>query len=354
MGFLITILSLGFVIFIHELGHLWAAKRAGVGVLEFSIGMGPRLWGRKVGETEYSLRIFPFGGFVKLAGMDDADTDVPDELNYYKKSVPARLLTISAGSLMNIFLGFVIFLVMYIGLGVPEQTSIVSGVVPASPAARAGLIAGDKIVRFETMQVDAEHVSDMVRVIHQSAGKLLHFEFIRDGKLTSVLIQPEILKVESKEALVGIVFKQEVKHYGVFQGILLSIEATGNRIWGVFHSISYLIHGKAGLKEMSGPIGIVQFAAFGLHQGVVYFLNIIAMISISLGVFNLFPFPVLDGGHMVFLILEAIIGRPINKKWEARVNAAGIVILVSVMVIILINDVVHWQDRMHLFKRLFP
>ena len=354
MGFLITILSLGFVIFIHELGHLWAAKRAGVGVLEFSIGMGPRLWGRKVGETEYSLRIFPFGGFVKLAGMDESDTEVPDYLNYNKKSIPARLLTISAGSLMNILLGFVIFLVMYIGLGVPEQTSVVSGVVPGSPAARAGLSTGDKIVRFESKPVDGGRVSDMVRVIHQSAGKSLHFEFMREGKLNSVLIAPEILKAESKEALIGIIFKQEVKQYGVFQGFLLSIEATASRIWGVFHSISYLIHGKAGLKEMSGPIGIVQFAAFGLHQGVVYFLNIMAMISISLGVFNLFPFPVLDGGHMVFLILEALFGKPINKKWEARVNTAGIIILVSVMVIILVNDVVHWQDRMSLFKRLFP
>jgi regulator of sigma E protease len=349
MGILITVLCLGIVIFIHELGHMLVAKWSGVGVLEFAIGMGPKIWGRKIGNTLYSLRALPFGGFVKLAGIDDGDEKCEPEISFYEKPLYKRFLTIAAGSMMNILLGFVIFVSVYCLIGVPQTAPLIQTVLPASPALAAGFQKGDRILSVNGNAVsDVEN--DFVHVINRSAEQKLLIEISRDGAPKKIEVVPKI--GDSGLGLIGVELGTEVKRYSPIRGLGLGLEATARNIGFVFHNLAMIFSGKASLKEMAGPIGIVQFASFSFSRGILQFMNIIAMISISLGVINLFPFPVLDGGHLIFLLYEAVFRKPVNKKWEVIITNIGAAVLVSLMVFIVANDVVHWKTRIELLKKL--
>lgn len=349
MAILITIIALGVVIFLHELGHLLAAKKAGVGALEFSIGMGPKLWSKKLGETVYSLRLFPIGGFVKLAGLDDTEEPCEPHLNFYNKTFFQRFLTIAAGPIMNLILGLFIFLALYVGMGKQVLTSQIDMVQPSSPAAAAGLLKGDTIVAVEGQPV-RDLVPDLIQKIKASNNKALAFTCVRAGEsiLISVTPQPNEKGVPS----IGIVFVPSFQKLDFLHGVQEAGKQTWFQMKMVFISLKMLVTGQAGLKQMAGPIGIVQFASFGLHQGVYQFMSIMAMISISLGVANLFPFPVLDGGHLLFLGIEAIRGKRLSPKAEAWLINIGAGVLITLMVLIVGNDLLNWQTRLHLFKGL--
>ena len=347
MGLFITIFALGLVIFLHELGHMAVAKRFGIGVYEFSVGMGPKIWSFTKGETLYSLRLFPLGGFVKLAGLDDEENQPEDrEKSYLYKPISQRAAVISAGSIMNLITGLVILILAFFFLGVPSSLPVVNQIIPDSPAAVSTLQAGDRIVALnETIKIESsEALSD---AISGFAGTEVVLSVDRAGTLVSVPLTPHI---SGGKPVIGVMLEVESHRFRPIKSVIYGAEMTWFYIKMVFKSITLLISGQATLKEMAGPIGIVQFASYSLDTGPMNFIRVIAMISISLGVINLFPFPVLDGGHMVFLTLEAILRKPVSKKIEGYVNQAGALLLLSLMAFILFNDVKNWKSRSSLLN----
>lgn len=350
MAFLVTFVALSIIVFIHELGHMLLAKRAGVGVLEFSIGMGPVIFKRFKGETQYSIRAFPLGGFVKLAGMDDTDEPVSDELNYHKKSIPSRLAVISAGAIFNIVLGFLIFFFMFIFIGSVNYTTKIESVLSDSAAQQSGIHAGDRILAIDGDVVKDDYTKIFSKV-KASEGQLLYIKVKRDESELMLGVIPQLN--EKEQYKIGVVFASERVRYMPHVAVYKGIQATGAVVKNVFTGLSMIISGKVSYKELSGPVGIIQMASFGFNQSVADFLNIMALISISLGVFNLFPLPVLDGGHIVFLLIEAVRGKPVSDKIQNVVNNLGVAFLISMMLFVVVNDVISWNDRMLIFKEIF-
>jgi regulator of sigma E protease len=346
VGILMTLVGLGVVIFVHELGHLWAAKRAGVGVLEFSIGMGPKVLSRHVGGTLYALRAFPLGGFVKLAGMDPDDTgEVPVSAHFQSRPMAGRMLTIVAGSLMNLSFGFLLFVCIFAVVGKSTISPKIDGVLPGSPAATVGLAAGDVVMHLNEKPVK-DVGKDFIAVLQRAQGPVtLHV--LRGDTSFDVTLTPAAV---DGRAQIGVRFavSPERQPVGFIEALDMGAQTTWGHITMVFKTIGMLFSGKVSVKDMAGPVGIIQFASAGLSHGFSQFVGIVAMISISLGVFNLFPFPVLDGGHLVLLGIEALRGKPLSEAVTNRIQQFGTVVLIALMILILFNDVVQWQARWQL------
>ncbi len=346
MEWIITILALGLVIFIHEMGHLLAAKWSGIGASEFSVGMGPKLFGKRFGETEYNLRLLPIGGFVKIAGLDDQDGPVPPELDFYQKPFLARLATIFAGPFMNLILGFVIFSTIFAVYGGNKMTSKIDFIKPNSPAALAGLHPGDIIQAVDTTPVtDAKR--DIIRLIRTSHNHPLTFKILRQSQVFTTVITPL-----GAIPQVGITFATQSQAYSLPGAIQEGFFETGRQIQMVGLTLKMLISGQAGLKDLAGPVGILQMASMGFSRGFSIFLGIMGMISIGLGVANLFPLPVLDGGHIMLLCIEKIRGKRLAPKVEEWITNIGMGLLLALMLVIIGNDLLHWKDRIMLLKGL--
>lgn len=350
MGFLITIIALGLVIFIHELGHMYVAKKYGIGVHEFSIGMGPKVYSKQIKETTYSFRLLPFGGYVKLAGLDDEEgVSTPDDLNYRKKSIFHRSMVISAGSLMNLLLGFVLFVVIFLLVGVPKLSSTIDSVLESSPAYSAGLRSGDFIQTVGDFSVDNTGKL-VVKAIKENQIWPMTITYQREGASMEAVIQSP--DTRGGRQVIGVILKSESVSRNPIYVFWYALKATYENIKMVFVSLGMLFSGAASLKQMTGPIGIVQFASFQLQTGFVSFLEVMSMISISLGVINLFPFPVLDGGHLVFLMIEGLRKKPLSQKVEAVALNAGAFVLISLMLFIVFNDIRFWEHRVDFFNSI--
>jgi len=355
MGILTAVIGLALLIIVHELGHMWVAKRCGIGVYEFSIGMGPKIFSRRSGETLYSLRLFPFGGFVRLEGIDEESHETADpSKDYHQKSLSARMATIVAGAAANILTGFIIFLAISLFFGVPELNNKISTVILNSPAAKAGLEKGDRIIRVNGQTV-VNPENDIIHTIRNSQTRngvsAVSLLIERNGQEFSKFLRPVIDPNRSTKPTVGILLDYNTVKLSPLTAFRFSVEKTGFTIKSVFSSIRMLVTGTVSLKDMAGPIGIVQIASVEFHSSVLNFLSLLAFISISLGVVNLFPFPALDGGHFILLILEGIRGKALGKKVETWINYIGFSLLIFMMVVIVLNDILHWNDRVRLLAR---
>ena len=341
MGVLITILCLSFVIFIHEMGHLLAAKWSGIGVSEFSVGMGPKLTGFLYGDTQYNLRLFPLGGFVKLAGLDDADDQFDETMFFQNRPLLHRIITISAGSIMNVFLGFVIFVGIVMMVGVPMTSSVIDTVVDGSPASKI-LQPGDRLTGINGNTID-DIQADFIRVINDSKmGATI--TFVRDEIEMSRFIIP-YFDSDYDVYRLGIQLQAMNQRVYGFDLLIKATDLTVRCISLLYLNIQYLIDGKAGISDLSGPIGIVQIASFQLSQNIVNFFNIMAFISITLGFMNLLPIPVLDGGHLMFLLYEAIFRKPASKHVMLVISNVFAVLLIMLMGFVIVNDFRFWEDR---------
>lgn len=348
MLIIITIIALGLVIFIHELGHLWAAKACGIGVHEFSIGMGPKVLGKRINGTDYNLRLLPFGGFVKLAGLDE-DKEAPpiaDHLNYRKKPLYKRFIVIVAGSVMNIILGYFLFTGVSFGMGIPEPTGIIEHVVNNTPAAQVGLKEGDEIIKVDAKPLAKEN---LVKVIQRTKGKEMNLTIKRDNKIFDVKITPE--KKSEKKWILGLMLKINHQKIPLLEACVQGGVQTLDQIKMMLVSVKLLVTGQVSVSQMTGPVGIVQFASSQLDSGFFRFLNVMALITLSLGIMNLLPFPVLDGGHLMFLLLEGLRGKPLSERVELWIANIGAGLLITLMAFIILNDVIKWKERGELFKR---
>lgn len=338
----IAVLLFGFIIFIHEFGHFFTAKLSGVRVNEFAIGMGPTLFKFHKGETKYALRLFPIGGFCAMEGEDE---ESQDEKAFGNKPVWKRILIVVMGAVMNIVLG--LFLMMLI-LGQQDvyASTTVSKFADNAPTQAAGLQVGDKIISVNGYRVFCDR--DFSFALATDDDFLVDLVVKRNGVKTdlgTIKFGTQITDA-GKEILAVDFYVQPIsKNAGTL--IVQSAKNTLSTLRMVWVSLVGLVSGKYGLNEMAGPVGIVSAVgdavSVGLQSGFMDALNNILMmmviITVNLGVVNLLPLPALDGGRLVFLILEGIRRKPVNPKYEGWVHAAGFALLIALMLIITYSDI---------------
>ncbi len=336
INIIIAILIFGVLIFIHELGHFTWARIFGVKIYEFSIGMGPKLISRESRKTSiaYSLRALPIGGFVRMAGEDD-ESDDPDALN--RKPVWQRMIIISAGAAMNLLLGLIIMCLVSVTAKNLGSTTIYRFISDDASTQVSGLRENDKILKIGNAKVHT--ATDMVYEVMYSAAEPVDVTVLRDGEKLVVgdVMFPTITEQRHVFGDVDFYVYSVEKNPGsiVYQSWFNSISSM-KMIWT---SIIDLIRGKYGVSDMSGPVGVTTAVAEAASSGIHDLLYLTAIITINLGIFNLLPFPALDGGHILFLIIELIIRRPVPQKVQAYVNLAGMALLMTLMAVVTFMDI---------------
>ncbi|WP_378951916.1 RIP metalloprotease RseP [Pelosinus sp. sgz500959] len=330
-----TIFVFGLLVLVHELGHFFTAKMVGMRVDEFAIGFGPKVISYKYGETLYSWRIIPLGGFNKIAGMDPEEEQ--DEQSFNAKSIPARMLVIVAGSAMNFVLPIVLFLTIFLNSGIDSPTNqpIIGNVFADKPAAQAGLVVDDRIVAVN----DTEIVSwqQFVSIVQVNPNNKLTLRYEHQGKMQTTIVTPEYDE-KANRGIIGIMPKLEKYHPGVVEAIGLSFKQTYMVASSMVVGIGQMITGKAA-AEVAGPIGVAQMAGEVAQLGLMPLLQFAAFLSINLGLINLLPVPVLDGGHLVTLAIEGLRGKPLNKKHLQFVQMIGFALLMLLFLVATFKDI---------------
>ncbi len=341
------IIVLGILIFFHELGHFLFARIFGVGVQKFSLGFGPRIVGWKKGITDYRISAIPLGGYVKMVGEDPTVEMDPQEIpfSFTHKHVIKRLLIVAAGPFFNLLLAVLIFLAIYLFSGTYILKPTVGDVQENSPASASGLQKGD-IIRA----IDGQAVAtweEMAAGIGESKGRPLSFTIERTGELLSIEIAPEVKITKNlfgedvERYIIGIASAGDIENLrlGFGQAIVESIRQTYKIAELTVVSIAKLIKGTLSTKTIGGPIMIAELAGQQAKEGILNFVFLIALLSVNLAIINFLPIPVLDGGHILFFIIELIIGRPVNTRMREMAQQAGIFILIMLMVFVFYNDI---------------
>ncbi len=344
---IIVFIVFGVLILIHEAGHLFAAKKAGIAVEVFSLGMGKRLFGIRIKETDYRVSLIPFGGYCKMAGDDPGEVQgKPDEIG--SKPVGHRFWVMAAGSITNYVFACLLFSIIFM-IGVPTLSSTVGRVLDGYPAEKAGIRQGDEIVAINGLKTtDWE---DILGAIKKGSveGASLRIDIRRGNRSMSLTVEPDISQVTNVfgqtifRPMIGIGPANKVLNvsYGpleaVYQGGKKLLQITGM----TYRMMWLLITGGIPVKgSLSGPIGIAFFIKQAASMGIVPLLVIMAHISMALAIFNLLPFPVLDGGHIVFLFIEKLRRRPLGARTQDIITNVAFVLLISFAVF------VSWQDVM--------
>lgn len=341
IGILISLIALSGVIIVHELGHMIVARLVGIGVYEFSIGMGPLVIGRKFRGIQYSIRLFPVGGFVQLAGMEgNDDRDNPSPVSYHGRPLWARFLTICSGSFANILLGWIVYLSLFLLVGSPQASTLVGGVLSNSPAAHGGIVAGDVIRSVNHQSVASGR--QLIDVLQTQAGQPIAIGIERNGNARTVFITPTRVK---NRVQIGVQLGSVLVRKSIVRSVIDSYGAVVFQIKSVYQSIYFLATGRLSLHDVAGPVGIIQMSSYQYQHSGIQFFVMIAVISIGLGVVNLLPFPVLDGGHVIAILLHAIRKKPLSIRVESWILGVGTALLVGLMVLIVVNDIVRWPNR---------
>ncbi len=317
----------GMMVFFHELGHFSVAKFNGIKVNEFSIGIGPKLFGKTKGETLYSVRAFPIGGFVKMEGEDEV-TDNPRGFN--NQSPWKRLSVIIAGPLMNFILAVVLLSIITFSIGLP--TTVVQEVFDNNPAAIAGIQSGDRIIQVNETQV--EKWEDVGRTITESEG-VIKMVVQRNDNEMNFSIQP-MLEENSNRRVIGIV--PEMKK-SFFKSIGYGYQQMVMIFKTIFNFLGDLITGAEVEGEIIGPVGIVGIVGEAADAGILSLLFIAAYLSVNLGIINMLPFPALDGGRLIFIIFEIVRGKPVPAEKEGFVHFVGFAVLMALMAFVLFKDI---------------
>ncbi len=333
MGIVLTVVLFGVLIFVHEFGHFITAKLSGIRVNEFAIGMGPVLlkWGK--GETKYSLRLFPIGGFTSIEGESEA-SDAPGSFSAAK--VSNRIVVIVSGAAMNLLLGFLILIVV-----VSRQTAIGTTTVAQfeeNATSNSLLQVDDKILKVNGTRINIDY--DMVYAMMRDSDGAIDMQVLRNGEkidLEGVPFTTETL--EDGSVATTLDFKVYGQRKTVLGVLRQSFFYTGTVAKLVWTSLIDIVTGKFGINQLSGPVGVASAVGEATSMGLSSFLMLAAFITINLGVFNLLPIPALDGGRLLFLLIEAVRGKPINPKYEGFVHALGFVLLFVLMIVVTFNDI---------------
>lgn len=341
-----VIILLGILIFVHELGHFLAARCLGVGILKFSLGFGPRLVGRKIGETEYMISAVPLGGYVKLLGESEGDKVAPEEetRSFLKQPVIKRIGIVAAGPFFNFLFAVFAFSLIYM-IGIPTLTSVIGGVQQGSVAEKAGLRENDKIIAMSGKEIATW--GEIAESITKSDGREIILRISRGTETKEVRIIPQLTKSKN-------IFGEDVDAYKI--GVLSSQSTVTRRLrpipalwegvqqtWMMTEltilSVVKLIEGVISPSTLGGPILIAQMAGAQVKKGILPFIFFMAILSVNLGVLNLLPVPVLDGGHLFFYVLELITRREISIRWREWAQQIGFVLLILLMLFVFYNDI---------------
>ena len=317
------------VVILHEFGHFTVAKLSGIKVNEFSIGMGPKIYQKQKGETFYSLRALPVGGYVAMEGEEENSHD-PRAFN--NVSVIKRMTVVLAGAFMNFVLAFIAFTLIFsiIGYGSNEIEKVISN----SPADKVGMQSGDLIIKINEKKV--RDIYDINSIISKNQKEEMDFQINRKGNILNLKIKPEYSE-ENEMYLIGITSKIE---NSILKSISLGAKKTVEMSKMILKSIKIMFSGSFKMEYLSGPVGVVQLIGSESSKGFLNFLQILGLISVNLGVFNLLPIPALDGGKFLFLLIEAFRGKPIDEKIEQGLSLIGISLLFSLMIYVTIfNDI---------------
>jgi len=405
MTLLLFLLTLSILVLVHELGHFLMAKKSGVLVEEFGFGLPPRIWGKKIGETIYSINALPIGGFVKLFGEEGLPSPTPsaglrrgEGRAFFEKTKRARLGVILAGVVMNFLLAVIVFSVIYFVMGIPVKTSEIKivGIAKGSPADSVGLKIEDKILSLDGQRF--ENIENFVNATKEKAGKVIKLEINRekdnpckDQKILGggvgppsprlwrdfgeakpgfevscqngnllISVVPRVKPPEGEGPLGVAISEMEMKYYpwwlmpfyGIREGFKESV------VWGkmVFESLISMFKNLIFLrqipKEVAGPIGIYQATGMVAKSGILAILEFLGILSVNLAIINVLPFPALDGGRLVFLGIEVFFGRKIAPKVEAWINNLGMAILLFLLLLVTINDIARILTTNHILEKI--
>ena len=354
LSILIFIVILGVLITIHEFGHYIAAKKGGIRVFEFAIGMGPKIWKKQKGETLYSIRAFPIGGFCNMEEDDEAAPDDQHAFPNAKKS--RRALVLAAGSLMNFLLGFVILFGLnltypdwYISFREPVVTGTMEGF---EYAGEEGFLPGDRIVKINGHRVNNYlDVSTFLEMGVRRPGESFDVVLLRDGRKIALrdldLTRKEYTDQDGNTGqYFGFYFNQSVSAT-VTNRLKGAWFDSVNKVRGVWLGLSEIVRGRVQLKEISGPVGmgdmvnsIVQQQNVPVKFKTFWLFELMAVLALNLGVMNLLPIPGLDGSRLIFVGIEAIRGKPIKREYEGYVHFVGFVLLIAFMVVVMFSDLI--------------
>lgn len=322
----------------HEFGHFIVGKAAGVRVYEFSLGFGPSIRQFKRGETVYSIRTLPLGAFVKFAGLDEPsdpadDVDDEDPRSFRSKPVILRILTILAGPFMNFVVAFVLFAVVFLRVGVPQ--AVIEEVYPETPAWRGGIMAGDKIISIDNAPTDT--VSDVKDKIWQNPGRQLTFTIERDGARIERVVTPET-DPSTHGGVIGVMLSEVWTQRGFFESVSRGASFTRSLSRNLLLTLGRMVTGKV-KPDVAGPIGIAQAVGQTAKLGFINVLYLAALLNVNLGLLNLLPIPVLDGGWIVLLLIEAVRRKPLSVEQEAFARMIGMAILGFLIVFATFSDI---------------
>ena len=333
---ILAILAFGMLVIVHEFGHFITAKRGGVQVNEFWIGMGPTLRKKERNGTLYCLKLLPFGGACVMEG-EDGESDSAH--SFGKASLPRRMLIVAAGALMNFLIGFLIVLAVTRPNG-PNGGYIVSTLADVDPASTAAgeLQAGDEILSVDGYRILVR--TDFEMALSRGADTTYEVTVRRDGeKLTLPAVRLEAaVEGEDGRKMIGLTFAEQPDSIGMHLSMAARTSVNYARL--VWVSLGMLVSGQVGVDQLSGPVGVASVMATTASYSLAAFLQLVAFISINLGVMNLLPLPALDGGRLVFLIIEGIRRKPVPPQYEGYIHAAGLMLLLALMVYVTGQDIV--------------
>jgi regulator of sigma E protease len=346
VSILIFLIVLSILVLVHELGHFIMARRAGVLVEEFGFGIPPRIIGKKIGETIYSINALPFGGFVKLHGEMEEESIIFPNRAFINKSKKTRVKILLAGVIMNFLLAIIAFAIVYSFLGIPKETNDVKivDITTGSPAQIAGWVAGDIVRTVNKQKIST--ISQFVDLVEKEKGKRVEVEIQRDGETKKFTITPRENPPENEGPLGVVITTTEIYYppilarpfVGIYYGFKEAIFWGKTVVLGFVKIFTDLFGGKIP-SDLAGPVGIFAITSEAAKMGILALINFVGILSVNLAILNVLPFPALDGGRLLFVFIEKAIGRKVLPQVEATIHTIGMIILLAALLAITAHDI---------------